>query len=243
MRDDSRSPTEATPFARWLAGMSRALGYTREADLARALELPQSTVMRWRKGSRPSVEHLVRVSRVLKTQLEPLLVISGHVEPGLGFEFGDQPPEPPSPRTETVRRIEEAELPEDMKMILRQYWDKRLTEERARVYRFITQFSSAEDVPFEEMKGWLASAYETELPLHVTSAFLDLLSAQVDHEEEQRRNYRPRHRGPLQEWDRQVRMVGELYNRSMTPDEIAKLIDVPNDEVELMIREAETLVD
>lgn len=243
MRDDPQHMTEPSSFARWLAEMSRALGYTREADLARALGLPQSTVLRWRKGSRPSVGHLVRLSRVLKTELEPLLVLSGHVDADLGVDVLARPPEPPSLRTETVRRIEEANLPEDMKMILRRYWDKRLSEERARVYRFITQFSSTEDVPLEEMKGWLAGAYETELPLHVTSTFLDLLSAQVDHEEQQRRNYKPRHRGQMEEWERQVRMVGELYSRSMTPDEIAKLIDMPNDEVELMIREAETLVD
>ncbi|TDC52865.1 transcriptional regulator [Actinomadura sp. KC345] len=231
MRDDPRPTTEPLSFARWLADMSRALGYPREADLARALGLPQSTVSRWRKGSRPSVEHLVRLSRVLKTELEPLLVLSGHVDADIGIDVLSRPPEPPSSRTETVRRIEEADLPEDMKEILRQYWDRRLAEERGRVYRFITQFSSPEDVAMEEMKGWLASAYETELPLHVTSAFLDLLSAQVDQEG----SY------PSPERRHLLRIVGELYERSMTPDEIGELLDEPADVVDALIIEAQAL--
>lgn len=242
MRDDPRSPTEPLSFPRWLADMSRALGYAREADLARALGLPQSTVSRWRKGSRPSVEHLVRLSRVLKTELEPLLVLSGHVDADIGVDVLARPPEPPSPRTETVRRIEEADLSEEMKVILRQYWDKRLVEERGRVYRFIDMFSDPNEADFDDMKVLLAKAYETDLPAHATSAFLDMLDVQVQRVEEARRNYTARHRGPAGEWERQLRIVWELYNRSMTPHEIAKVIDESVEAVEMMIHEAQQVV-
>lgn len=233
MRDDPRPTTEPLSFARWLTDMSRALGYAREADLARALGLPQSTVLRWRKGSRPSVEHLVRVSRVLKTELEPLLVLSGHVDADLGVDVRARPPEPPSPRTETVRRIEEADLPEEMKEVLRQYWDKRLQEERARVYRFIDQFSDPLDPSLDEMKNWLARAYDTDLPQHVTAAFMDLLNLQVEREA----SHLPQEGRPV------VRLVGELYERSMPPGQIAELIGVPVDVVDAMIVEAQALAE
>ncbi|WP_168221167.1 transcriptional regulator [Actinomadura sp. WMMA1423] len=222
--------------------MSRALGYAREADLARALDLPQSTVSRWRKGSRPSVEHLVRVSQLLKTQLEPLLVLAGHVDPAVGANIRSTPPEPPEHRTETVRRIEEADLSEDMKETLRRYWDRRLIEERARVYRFIDQFSDAIEPSMEEMKSWLARAYETDLPAHVTSTFLDLLSMHVDHLNAQAakdEDYATLQQTARRDWYRQVQMVGELYERSMTPDEIGDLIGETSEAVVEMIHEAQ----
>lgn len=247
MRDDPRSPTEPLSFPRWLADMSRALGYAREADLARALGLPQSTVSRWRKGSRPSVEHLVRLSRVLKTELEPLLVLSGHVDADIGVDVLARPPEPPSPRTETVRRIEEADMPEAMRAVLRYYWDKRLQEERARVYRFIDQFSGRLEPSLDEMKDWLAKAYETDLPQHVTGAFMDLLNLQVSTEAVQAS--RPVHddyeeyRRPKADREHQLRLVWELYERSVPPGEIGHMIGKTADEVDAMIYEAQAMIE
>lgn len=168
------------PFATWLASMSVALGYPREADLARALDLPQSTVSRWRKGSRPSVEHLWRLGRLLKTDLEPLLVLAGHIPGNTGVDPFAAPPSPPSATTETVRRIKDADMPERMKDVVFAYWERRLAEERSRVYAFISEFSGPPRPGDTSMRAWLAKAYETALPVHVTDAFLDLLTMQVE---------------------------------------------------------------
>ena len=51
--------TTTSPFIDWLNGMSRAYGYARDADLARALGLQQATVSRWRRqGARPSANNI-----------------------------------------------------------------------------------------------------------------------------------------------------------------------------------------
>ena len=107
--EDSRSEKEPSPFADWLDGMARAFGYPRDADLARKLQLRQSTVSRWRKGARPSVEHLLRVAALFGTNITVLLKLAGYIP--MDFEL-DEVPEPPSAKTETVRRIADAELPQ-----------------------------------------------------------------------------------------------------------------------------------
>jgi transcriptional regulator with XRE-family HTH domain len=66
-------------FASWLGTMGAALGYTNDAQLAKALEVNQSIVSRWRRGSQPSAAHLWRVGRLFRTDLEALLVLSGHI--------------------------------------------------------------------------------------------------------------------------------------------------------------------
>ncbi len=129
-----------------------------------------------------------------------------------------------------------------MKETLRRYWDRRLIEERARVYRFIDQFSDAIEPSMEEMKSWLARAYETDLPAHVTSTFLDLLSMHVDHLNAQAakdEDYATLQQTARRDWYRQVQMVGELYERSMTPDEIGDLIGETSEAVVEMIHEAQ----
>jgi transcriptional regulator with XRE-family HTH domain len=74
--------TDPNPFMRWLTTMGKAFRCPRDSDLARALQVPQSTIHRWRSGSRPTVEHLARVGRLFGTGIEPLLVLAGYIPAG-----------------------------------------------------------------------------------------------------------------------------------------------------------------
>ena len=116
-------------FGSWLTTMATALGYPRDSDLACALHIPQSTIHRWKRGSRPTVEHLARVSRLFHTDLEVLLVLAGHMPPGQAFAA----PRPPEARTLTQRRIDEAGLPPEVAEALRGYLAARYVEEDRRV--------------------------------------------------------------------------------------------------------------
>ena len=67
-------------FASWLGTMGAAMGYPTDATIAKALGITQSNVYRWKvKGSRPTVEHLWQLSRLFRTDLEALLVLTGHI--------------------------------------------------------------------------------------------------------------------------------------------------------------------
>lgn len=151
-------------FADWLAAMSKALGYTREADLARALDVPQSTVLRWRRGSRPSIDHLARLSAVLRTDLVALLQLVGHIEPG----FVGAIVEPPTRRTETERRIDDAEISDDAREALRQYLAARAVEEDLRVRALLAHHADGDD------EDRLDRIHRTDLPVHVARALRDL---------------------------------------------------------------------
>lgn len=150
-------------FADWLTTMSRALGYGREADLARALDIPQSTVLRWRRGSQPSISHLAKLSTVLRTDLVALLQLAGHIEPGF-----TSPPEPPDGRTETERRIDDANITDAAKGVLRTYLADRMAEEEARIVTLLAHLA----------EGWEISSLDrvlrTDLPVHVARALRGL---------------------------------------------------------------------
>ncbi|MEV0351552.1 helix-turn-helix transcriptional regulator [Nonomuraea sp. NPDC050680] len=131
---------EENEFYDWLSATARGHGYASDAALAEALELQQSTVSRWRKGTRPHITHLVKLGRLFRMSIEPMLVLTGHVPHDL---LGNA--EPPAPPTSpTVREIQEAPLPDNIKGVLLQYWDQRLNEEQARVGELLEVFKSAD---------------------------------------------------------------------------------------------------
>ncbi|MGW4958205.1 helix-turn-helix domain-containing protein [Nonomuraea sp. NPDC004186] len=149
--------------------MARAMGYPTDASLAEALEISPSTILRWRRGSRPSVEHLARLSNTLGVRLEGLLALAGHVSPSV-FDAKADLPEPPSPITETVRRITDSPLSDASKDALIKYWNERLTEERALVYELIRILAGAErgevDV-VDDLAAVLRLAAQPELSSHL----------------------------------------------------------------------------
>jgi transcriptional regulator with XRE-family HTH domain len=145
------------------------MGYPTDASLAEALEISPSTILRWRRGSRPSVEHLARLSNILGVRLEGLLALAGHVSPGV-FDTKADVPVPPSPITETVRRITDSPLSDASKDALIKYWNERLTEERALVYELIRIVAGAErgevDV-VDDLAAILRLASQPELSSHL----------------------------------------------------------------------------
>jgi transcriptional regulator with XRE-family HTH domain len=70
------SPTE---FAEWMVSTSRILGYTSNSELARALNVPQPTVSRWKGGMRPGVDHLLKFSSLFGIELKALLAMAGYI--------------------------------------------------------------------------------------------------------------------------------------------------------------------
>lgn len=69
-------------FACWLGSLTPAVFKT-EADLARACKVPQSTVIRWRRGeTRPRVEQLLTLAEVTGTDIALLVRIAGYKPPG-----------------------------------------------------------------------------------------------------------------------------------------------------------------
>lgn len=140
--------TTSSRFVDWLTGMTRALGYSRDSDLARALEVDQSIISRWRRGSRPSVTHLVKVSDLTRTQLEPLLVLAGWV-PASAVRNAETP-EPPSQVTVGQRMIRDSSLPADVQEVLLEYWEARMQEERGRLHELIEIFAAGERAEFTD---------------------------------------------------------------------------------------------
>ncbi|MFC5821128.1 helix-turn-helix domain-containing protein [Nonomuraea harbinensis] len=129
---------EENEFYVWLAATARASGYGSDAQLAEALGLQQSTVSRWRKGTRPHITHLVKLGQLFRMSIEPMLVMSGHVPADL---LGNTEP-PALPTPQIVRQIQEAPLPDGVKKALLEYWDERLEEEQTRVAELIKLFGS-----------------------------------------------------------------------------------------------------
>lgn len=70
----------STEFSAWLDATSKAIGFRTNTALANALGVPQPTVSRWKSGSQPSVDHLVKVSRLVGIHLEHLLVLAGYMD-------------------------------------------------------------------------------------------------------------------------------------------------------------------
>ena len=75
-RENSRAPS---PFAAWLDSIVPAV-FPSDAALARAIGAPQSTVLRWRHGSTPSVPYLLALTKATGVPTDHLLKIAGYRE-------------------------------------------------------------------------------------------------------------------------------------------------------------------
>ncbi|MEU7741934.1 helix-turn-helix transcriptional regulator [Nonomuraea sp. NPDC049158] len=172
------NPSGRGNFSDWLTAMAKAMGYGTDAALSDALGISQSTILRWRQGSKPSIRHLAGLSRVLGTRLEPLLVLTGHVSADT-FDANTDAPEPPSATTETVRKIKDSTLGDSLKERLLEYWDLRLGEERGRLYALIKALEEEERTGPETSLD-VAETYrlmKSDLPKH----FADLMTAARDY--------------------------------------------------------------
>jgi hypothetical protein len=120
------------------------------------------------------VEHLVKVSRLFRTDIEPLLTLTGHIPADLQIDPLAAPPSPPpKPITEAERRIRDANIPEDVREALMTYWRRRLDEEHARLYALLGGATVAKSD--KDAIEWLARLFETDLSKHVAEAFMSLV--------------------------------------------------------------------
>jgi transcriptional regulator with XRE-family HTH domain len=179
-----RDAEVASPFADWLERTARGLGYESDAKLAAALDLPQSTIGRWRRPatgrktvSRPSVEHLVRISSLFGVAVEQLLVLAGHVPPEAVRRAEDGSPATPTTATENL--IVQAGLPEAVEQVVRAYLRARLKEERVRLAALIRVIGEAQgrDKAPAALAGGVAELLATDLPAHVAELLADARDA------------------------------------------------------------------
>lgn len=78
MPDDRENPAGPTAFTRWLDGLIPA-AFATNAELARAVGVAESTILRWRRGDvTPSVPHLLKLSKATGTSTDLLLKIAGY---------------------------------------------------------------------------------------------------------------------------------------------------------------------
>lgn len=138
---DGMDNNETTAFADWVSTTARGFGYKTDAALAQAIGVQQSTVTRWRHGNQPQIKHLVALAYLFRMRIDPLLAMSGHVPADL---LGDSEPAGP-PMTESVRRIRDAPLADMQKDALTRYWNKRLDEERSKLFHLIDMAAYSND--------------------------------------------------------------------------------------------------
>lgn len=169
------SDAAASTFIGWLTATARALGYNRDSDLARALQVDQSVVSRWRKGSQPSVKHLAKVSDLTGTQLVPLLVLAGYLHPSRARHA--KAPQPTS--TPGERLISESSLPDELKNEVRDFWGRRMREERTRLLHLLEIIEQTADGKMTSDKireAIAARVFVSDLSNQVT----DLLDSSAD---------------------------------------------------------------
>ncbi|MEU4232013.1 helix-turn-helix domain-containing protein [Nonomuraea sp. NPDC026600] len=166
------TPAIQNRFWLWLSQTASGLGYPTDASLARALEISPSTVLRWRSGSRPTIRHLLRISKTLGIKLEPLLVLSGHA-PADAVGDAELPP-PPQSVTPTERIILNADLDPHLELLMQAYWKSRIDEERKRVQRMI-KLLYEDSLPITDRGFSLAleEVLESRLPAHVSRVIID----------------------------------------------------------------------
>ena len=152
-------------FSDWLVTTGRAIGYTTNTALARALGIPQPTVSRWKAGSKPSVEHLVKISDLFGIELKTLLILSGHMKGEVS------PGKLAPPPSEAERMIAESPMEESLKKVLRDFWKERMREERDRLQNLIqgtlNAVSPTGGLRSTELDPWIEKAMETGLPWQV----------------------------------------------------------------------------
>lgn len=73
----SSQDQEPTPFAHWLDAMIPAK-FRNDAEFARAIGVEQVYVYRWRRGTKPQIPMLVRISKATGTSVETLAEIVGY---------------------------------------------------------------------------------------------------------------------------------------------------------------------
>ncbi|WP_433699074.1 helix-turn-helix domain-containing protein [Nocardiopsis sp. CA-288880] len=155
----------APTFADWLFNTGRALGYTTNSALARALGVPQPTVSRWKTGSKPSVEHLVKISELFGVELKLLLVLAGYMK----GDVRDIPLEAPTSKAE--RLIAESEVGEAAEALLSSFWGRRQDEELKRLEKLVAGIQESVRLTgsydLRSMEKSLDDALQTELPQHV----------------------------------------------------------------------------
>lgn len=157
-------PPEAPEFAAWLISTGRALGYTTNTALAKAIGVPQPTVSRWKGGSKPSVEHLVKISELFGVELKTLLVLAGYMQGDVGKALRP-------PRSQGDRIIDEMSAPQAYKEDLRAFWQQREAEELDRLRVLAEGLDNAVAITgvgdSKSMEPWLEDAMRTNLPQHV----------------------------------------------------------------------------
>ncbi|MEV4247239.1 helix-turn-helix domain-containing protein [Streptosporangium canum] len=214
-----RSDNEAgdTSFSVWLTQMAKARGYPTDASLADALNISPSTILRWRRGSKPSVTHLLSLSSTLGVHLEGLLVLAGHADAKALSSQADLP-SPPSAITETVRRIMDSSLSEHSKEALDRYWQARLNEERVRLYELIRMLEDAEQGKIDvvdDLSKVLALASQPGLPRHL----VDLVREVTDILEANRPRRRRRRSSPGElHFALRATQSGRVLLELLTPD-------------------------
>lgn len=161
-------PSPRPNFSEWITSTGSALGYTNSASLARALNIQQSTISRWKtKNSQPSVEHLSRISQLFGVDLKVLLVLAGYIEAV-----------PPSPdelraaprRTRAEEMIGEADLDPHLEEFVREYWSARMEEEHARLAGMIDFAKEAAS------KGLSRPMSKTALRMHTLTNIMEHFS-------------------------------------------------------------------
>lgn len=155
----------APTFAEWLFSTGRALGYTSNSALARALGVPQPTVSRWKSGAKPSVEHLVKISELFGVELKLLLVLAGYMK-------GDvQDIALRAPKSKADRLIAESDIGKAAERLLGDFWAARQEEELRRLEKLVEGVRNSVELTggydLRSMEPWIDSGLETELPQHV----------------------------------------------------------------------------
>jgi transcriptional regulator with XRE-family HTH domain len=74
--------SERTPFAIWLDSVVVPALFPNDAALARAMDVPQTYVYRWRRGVIPQVPALAKLAKATGTSVETLLRIAGYQSEG-----------------------------------------------------------------------------------------------------------------------------------------------------------------
>ena len=143
-------------FTDWLDATLPALGYRNDADFSRALGSSQSNISRWRKGSQPEISHLVTVGEVLGVGLETLLVLSGYCP-----STAVRKPDPPRALTAAEADIDGCSLSVPMKDRVREYWTRRMDEERRHLGRIIDQLGEHPRQRRTDALSWLVEMTAT----------------------------------------------------------------------------------
>jgi transcriptional regulator with XRE-family HTH domain len=130
--EDDLPEVRGVSWPEWLGQRMSLLGYRTSSDLARAAEVPDSVISRWRSGSTtPSLTQLRRLQVPLRAPLVELLVAAGLLT---ADEARLQAPSAPQPEMRDVRDAIERDpvLTDDLKHLLQTQYDAMVALARAR---------------------------------------------------------------------------------------------------------------